>query len=69
MLLIFDRSAIKWGTQYTKSLTQICKKWHNKYAIFHQTGMRIMLKEEVFARVIRGVIISKGDTIRVRNVG
>jgi len=28
-----------------------------------------MLKEEVFARLIQGVIISKGDTIRVRNVG
>ncbi len=69
MLLISDRSSVKWGTQYPKSLTQIGKKWHNRYAIFHQTGSRIMPKEEVFARVIRGVIISKGDTIRVRNVG
>jgi MOSC domain-containing protein YiiM len=29
----------------------------------------IMPKEEVFARVIHGGIISEGDTIRVRNVG
>ena len=68
MLLISDRSSVKWGTRYPKSLTQIGKKWHNKYAIFHQTG-RIMPEEDMFATVIRFVIISEGDTIRIRNVG
>ena len=50
-------------------LTQIGKKCHTKCAIFHQVGTCIMPREGVFARVIRGGLISKGDTIRVRNVG
>ena len=50
-------------------LTQIGKKCHTKCAIFHQVGTCIMPREGVFARVIRGGLISEGDTIRVRNVG
>ena len=57
------------GDDIILELTQIGKKCHTKCAIFQQVGTCIMPKEGVFARVIRGGLISEGDTIRVRNVG
>jgi MOSC domain-containing protein YiiM len=57
------------GDDIILELTQIGKKCHTKCAIFHQVGTCIMPREGVFARVIRGGLISEGDPIRVRNVG
>jgi MOSC domain-containing protein YiiM len=57
------------GDDIILELTQIGKKCHTKCAIFHQVGTCIMPREGVFARVIRGGLISEGDTIRVRNAG
>jgi MOSC domain-containing protein YiiM len=56
------------GDDIILELTQIGKKCHTKCAIFHQVGTCIMPKEGVFARVIRGGIISAGDTIRINDV-
>lgn len=57
------------GDDIILELTQIGKKCHTKCAIFHQVGTCIMPKEGVFARVVRGGLISEGDTIRINDVG
>lgn len=62
-------SQLEVGDDIILELTQIGKKCHTKCAIFHQVGACIMPKEGVFARVIRGGLISEGATIRVRDVG
>lgn len=45
-------------------ITQIGKECHRKCAIFYQAGDCIMPKEGVFAKVIRGGTIRKGDPIQ-----
>lgn len=46
-------------------MTQIGKECHNHCQIYHKTGDCIMPREGVFARVLRGGIISVGDEMAV----
>lgn len=46
-------------------VTQIGKECHQKCAIYHQVGDCIMPKEGIFAKVIRGGKVKKGDRIDV----
>ena len=46
-------------------VTQIGKECHAHCAIYHQVGDCIMPREGVFAQVIQGGTISKGDTLYV----
>ncbi len=46
-------------------LTQIGKKCHNECEIFHKVGDCIMPREGVFARVLHGGVIEKGDVLEV----
>lgn len=46
-------------------VTQIGKECHAHCAIYHQVGDCIMPREGVFARVLRGGKIAKGDSIYV----
>ncbi|MCL2233087.1 MAG: hypothetical protein FWB99_08430 [Treponema sp.] len=46
-------------------ITQIGKECHNPCAIFQRMGDCIMPREGVFAIVLRGGIIQKGDGIHV----
>jgi TatD DNase family protein len=50
-------------------LSQIGKECHHHCAIFEVLGDCIMPREGVFARVIRGGIISAGDTMELREHG
>lgn len=46
-------------------VTQIGKECHQKCAIFQLVGDCVMPKEGIFAKVIKGGIIKKGDSIEV----
>lgn len=46
-------------------ITQIGKECHNKCAIYYQAGDCIMPKEGVFAKVIKGGVIERGDQIQI----
>jgi len=46
-------------------ITQIGKKCHNKCNIHKTVGDCIMPREGVFARVLRGGVVRKGDPIQV----
>ncbi|TYP54238.1 MOSC domain-containing protein [Thermosediminibacter litoriperuensis] len=46
-------------------VTQIGKECHERCAIYHQAGDCIMPKEGIFARVLRGGVVSAGDEIEV----
>lgn len=48
-------------------VTQIGKECHKKCAIYHQIGDCVMPKEGIFAKVIKGGVIKKGDCIKVIN--
>ena len=48
-------------------ITQIGKQCHQHCAIYHQVGDCIMPREGVFARVIRGGIMKKGDELHVES--
>ncbi|MCX7973295.1 MAG: MOSC domain-containing protein [Candidatus Aminicenantes bacterium] len=54
------------GQEVILEITQIGKVCHNKCAIFKQVGYCVMPEEGIFARVIRGGKIKKGDLIHVR---
>jgi MOSC domain-containing protein YiiM len=58
-------SKIKIGTEAELKITQIGKECHTKCAIFYQVGDCIMPKEGIFAVVIKGGIINKGDGLTV----
>jgi len=47
-------------------MTQIGKECHSGCAIYQQMGECIMPREGVFARVLRGGVISVGDEMTVR---
>lgn len=47
-------------------VTQIGKECHQKCAIYNQVGDCVMPKEGIFARVIKGGIVKKGDSIVVK---
>jgi MOSC domain-containing protein YiiM len=46
-------------------VTQIGKKCHAKCAIYEQAGDCIMPREGIFAKVLRGGVVSAGDSIDV----
>ena len=46
-------------------VTQIGKECHHKCAIYYQAGDCIMPREGVFARVLKGGTIRKGDAIQL----
>lgn len=48
-----------------QEVTQIGKECHTGCAISQQVGKCIMPKEGIFARVIKGGVVKKGDTIEV----
>ncbi len=53
------------GEEVTLEVTQIGKECHTGCAIFKQVGKCIMPKEGIFAKVIRGGAVRKGDPIQV----
>ncbi|MCR4435327.1 MAG: MOSC domain-containing protein [Clostridiales bacterium] len=46
-------------------VTQIGKECHQKCAIYHQVGDCVMPREGIFAKVLKGGIIKKGDPIEI----
>ncbi len=52
------------GSEVVLEVTQIGKECHTGCAIFEQLGECIMPIEGIFARVIRGGVVSNGDIIR-----
>jgi MOSC domain-containing protein YiiM len=46
-------------------VTQIGKECHTRCAIYYQTGDCVMPREGVFARVLRGGVVSVGDAVEV----
>lgn len=66
----FDFKSYPVGTVFTCNdvaleITQIGKKCHSECEIFHQVGDCIMPREGVFARVLKGGVISVGDELSV----
>lgn len=65
-----DLRSLPIGTLFTCNdvileLTQIGKRCHAHCAIYHTMGDCIMPREGVFARVVRGGVISQGDRIDI----
>lgn len=65
-----DFSSLPLGTRYRCNdvileMTQIGKECHQGCQIFQKMGDCIMPREGVFARVIKGGIISEGDEIEI----
>jgi len=46
-------------------VTQIGKECHTRCAIYYQAGDCVMPKEGIFARVLKGGVVSPGDSISV----
>ena len=53
------------GKEAILEITQIGKECHTGCAVFQQVGQCVMPKEGVFAKVIRGGEVKRGDIIRV----
>ena len=65
-----DVKALPVGTQLASGdirmeITQIGKQCHSHCAIYHRMGDCIMPREGVFAKVLTGGTVAKGDTIEV----
>ncbi len=58
-------SRVKLGDSAEVEISQIGKECHNKCAIYYKAGDCIMPREGVFARVIEGGAIHKGDKIEI----
>jgi molybdopterin adenylyltransferase len=56
---------LKVGGDALLEVTQIGKECHTKCAIYHQTGDCVMPTEGIFAKVLKGGIVKKGDIIDV----
>jgi MOSC domain-containing protein YiiM len=56
---------LKVGQDALMEVTQIGKECHTRCAIYYQAGDCVMPREGIFARVLRGGIVKKGDTIVV----
>lgn len=54
------------GPEVVLEITQIGKECHTGCAIFRQVGECVMPREGIFARVVRGGEIERGDEIRVK---
>ncbi len=55
------------GRDCLVEITQIGKECHKKCAIYYRTGDCIMPKEGVFAKVLKGGVITVGDTIALKD--
>jgi len=53
------------GEDIEMEVSQIGKLCHNRCAIYHQAGDCVMPKEGIFAKVLQGGTIKKGDEIKV----
>ena len=53
------------GNSVELEVTQIGKVCHERCAIYYQAGDCVMPKEGVFAQVVKGGVIRKGDPIVV----
>jgi MOSC domain-containing protein YiiM len=53
------------GSEALLEVTQIGKECHTRCAIFYQAGDCVMPKEGIFARVLRGGNVQRGDRISV----
>ncbi len=53
------------GETVMVEVTQIGKECHNRCAIYYLAGDCIMPREGIFARVLRGGKIRRGDSIRI----
>lgn len=58
---------IRLGKDALLEITQIGKECHNKCAIYYQAGDCIMPKEGIFAKVLKGGKIKRGDMILLVN--
>jgi MOSC domain-containing protein YiiM len=56
---------LKLGDTTLVEVTQIGKECHNKCAIYYQAGDCIMPKEGIFAKVLEGGTVNKGDDIHI----
>ncbi len=54
---------VKIGNSVELEITQIGKECHKKCAIYYQAGDCIMPREGIFARVIKGGEVTKGDQV------
>jgi MOSC domain-containing protein YiiM len=55
------------GKDVELEVSQIGKVCHTRCAIYRQAGDCVMPKEGIFAKVLKGGIVRKGDTIKVRS--
>lgn len=56
---------VKLGDSALVEITQIGKECHNKCAIYYMAGDCIMPREGIFARVLKGGRIRRGDDIHI----
>ncbi|KPK01488.1 MAG: molybdenum cofactor sulfurase [Nitrospira bacterium SG8_35_4] len=55
------------GEDIEVEVSQIGKVCHTRCAIYHQAGDCVMPKEGIFAKVLQGGTVKKGDSIKVIN--
>jgi MOSC domain-containing protein YiiM len=55
------------GENVEIEVSQIGKVCHTRCAIYNQAGDCVMPKEGIFAKVLKGGVIRKGDKIKVRS--
>ncbi|MBI4007609.1 MAG: hypothetical protein HY354_03835, partial [Planctomycetes bacterium] len=53
------------GDEVVLEVTQLGKVCHDRCAIYYQAGDCVMPREGIFAKVIKGGWIEKGDEIKV----
>jgi MOSC domain-containing protein YiiM len=58
---------VRLGDTVLVEITQIGKECHTRCAIYYKAGDCIMPKEGVFARVLKGGKIRRGDVIRIED--
>ena len=58
-------SRLELGDSALVEITQIGKECHTRCAIYYQAGDCIMPREGIFARVLKGGKIRRGDTLRL----
>jgi MOSC domain-containing protein YiiM len=55
------------GNDVEIEISQIGKDCHTRCAIYQQAGDCVMPKEGIFAKVLKGGTIKKGDEIKIKN--
>jgi len=58
-------SRLRVGETALLEVTQIGKECHTRCAIYHQAGDCVMPREGIFARVLRGGAVRRGDAVTV----